>query len=212
MASPVVGAAGSPVERARRSGWRPVSGAPRAWTVLRSGVTDSAVVAVAGGVSAGLVPPGLGLPSSGVGLRSSGVGEAEAVAVECRGGRGRLRHRNCRANDGEQCRSRPDDRGAPAEARNDVAAVGDHGADYRPGAMAADYHPASGRAGLPPGPTEPATESGPRSPRGVSRRRRWRGVRSRAVGARSASGGRRLVARWSGRGVRCGLSLFGRCR
>ena len=46
------------------------------------GVTDSAVVAVAGGVSAGLVPPGLGLPSSGVGLRSSGVGEAEAVAVD----------------------------------------------------------------------------------------------------------------------------------
>ena len=41
------------------------------------GVRDSAVVAVgvAGGVSVGLVP-------SGVGLRSSGVGEAEAVAVD----------------------------------------------------------------------------------------------------------------------------------
>ena len=114
------------------------------------GVRDSAVVAVgvAGGVTAGLVPPGLGLPSSGVGLRSSGVGEAEAVAVEVGVGRGRLRHRNCRANDGEQCRSRPNDLGAPAEARDDVAAVGDHGADYRPGAMAADYHPANGRAGL----------------------------------------------------------------
>jgi hypothetical protein len=48
------------------------------------GVADSTVVAVdvACGVSAGLVPPGLGLPSSGVGLPSSGVGEAEAVAVE----------------------------------------------------------------------------------------------------------------------------------
>ena len=48
------------------------------------GVGDSAVVAVevSGGVSAGLVPPGLGLPSPGVGLRSSDVGEAKAVAVE----------------------------------------------------------------------------------------------------------------------------------
>ena len=84
MASPVVGAEGSRVERARKSAWRPVSGAPRAWTGAPVGVTDSAVVAVgvAGGVSAGLVPPGLGLPSSGVGLRSSGVGEAETVAVD----------------------------------------------------------------------------------------------------------------------------------
>ena len=48
------------------------------------GVRDSAVVAVgvAGGVSAGLVPPGLGLRSPDVGVPSSGVGEAEAVAVE----------------------------------------------------------------------------------------------------------------------------------
>ena len=37
---------------------------------------------LAGGVSAGLVPPGLGLPSPGVGLRSSDVGDPEGVAVE----------------------------------------------------------------------------------------------------------------------------------
>jgi len=43
------------------------------------GVRDAAVVA--GGVSAGLVSPGVGLRSPGVGVRSPGVGEAEAGAV-----------------------------------------------------------------------------------------------------------------------------------
>jgi hypothetical protein len=85
VASPVVGAEGSRVERAGKSGWRPVSGTPKAWTApLRSGWGIQLLVAVGvpGGVSAGLVPPGLGLRSPGVGLRFSGVGEAEAVAVE----------------------------------------------------------------------------------------------------------------------------------
>ena len=72
------------------------------------------------------------------GGRSGGLG---------RGGRGRLRHRNSRTNDGEQCHSRPNDLGAPAEARDDAAAVGDHGADYKPVAMAVDYHPAKGWCG-----------------------------------------------------------------
>ena len=47
------------------------------------GVRDASVVAVvvAGGVSIGLVPSGLGLRSAEVVLPSSAVGEAEAVAV-----------------------------------------------------------------------------------------------------------------------------------
>jgi hypothetical protein len=48
------------------------------------GVRDASVVAVGvtGGVSAGLVPPGLGLRSPGVGLRFSGVREGGPLAVK----------------------------------------------------------------------------------------------------------------------------------
>ena len=57
--------------------------------------------------------------------RRSGGGRSRG-----RGGSGRrsLRHWNCRTNDGEQRRSRPNDLGVAAKARNDAAAVGDHGA------------------------------------------------------------------------------------
>ena len=75
----------------------------------------------------GLVPPSVGVRSSGGPLRSSGVGDADAVAVDVWlgvpvGACCRRRHR--RTNNGEECRSHPDDLVAPAEARNNAAAVG----------------------------------------------------------------------------------------
>ena len=84
MASRVAGAEGSRAQWARKSGWRPVSGGSEGVSGgAPVGVRDSAVVAVdvAGGVSSGLVPLGLGIWSPDVGVPSSGVGKAEAVAV-----------------------------------------------------------------------------------------------------------------------------------
>ncbi len=157
------------------------------------GVTDSAVVAVGvvGGVSAGLVPPGLGLPSSvglrspGVGPRSSGVGEAEAVAVDFSVG---VAVGGCAT---ETAAPTTVSSAAAAQMiwarRRKLETLRRRSAtmerDYRPGAMAADYHPANSRAAAVR--PEPATEGGPRSggagpASGLCPRRRMADVVSRA--------------------------------
>ena len=215
MASPVVGAEGSRVERARKSGWRPVSGAPRAWSGAPVGVRDSAVVAVgvAGGVSAGLVPPGLGLPSSGVGLRSSGVGEAEAVAVDVSVG---VPVGGCAT---ETAAPTTVSSAAAAQMiwarRRKLATMRRRSATMERTIGRGRWRRITTLRTVVRGcarPDRASYRSSARSPRRLVGDADGVAYGLSAVGARSVSGARRLVARWSGRGVRCGLSLFGRCR
>ena len=162
------------------------------------GVRDSVVVAVdvAGGVSAGLLPPGLGIPSSGVGLRSSGVGEAEPVAVEVGVG---VAVGGCAT---ETAAPTTVSRAAAAQMiwtrRRKLATM-----RRRSAAMECDYRPGADGRGLPPSkwwcgaavrPTEPATEGGPKSPRGGAQHLDFAHSRRTDVISRVRSG-RRLAAR-----------------
>ena len=199
MASPVVGAEGSRVERARKSGCRPVSGAPKAWTAC-SGRGEGFSCRcrrrrLRGECRAGAAPA-VGLRSPGVGLRSSGVGEAETVAVDVGVG---VAVGGCAT---ETAAPTTVSSAAAAQMiwprRRKLATMRRRSAtmerDYRPGADGGGLPPCKWWCGAAVRPTEPATEGGPRSPRGGAQHLDFAHSRRADVISRVRSG-RRLAAR-----------------